>query len=76
MTRRIFFFILASGLISGCTGPKPLLLQGDANSAEVSSSGNLDDATLVAKKHCAQYERVPRFSEAAGNIAYFDCVRP
>jgi len=51
-------------------------LQGDADSAQVGYGGNVEDATLVAKKHCAQYERVPRFLEAQENIAFFDCVRP
>jgi hypothetical protein len=52
------------------------LLQGDANTAQVGYSGRIDDATLVAKQHCAQYERVPRFLEAGEDVAYFDCVRP
>ena len=61
---------------AACTGPKPFLLQGDAGTAQVGYSGSIEDATLVAKHHCAQYERVPRFLEAGENIAYFDCVRP
>ena len=61
---------------AACSGPKPFVLQGDANAAQVGFGGSIEDATLVAKHHCAQYERVPRFLEAGENIAYFDCVRP
>jgi len=61
--------------VSGCTGSRPFLLQGDANSAQVGYSGEIEGATLVARQHCAQYERVPRFLEAQENVAFFDCVR-
>jgi hypothetical protein len=68
--------LLVVASAAGCIGEKPFLLQGDANSAQVGFSGDVEGATLVAKQHCAQYERVPRFLEAEENIAYFDCVRP
>ena len=73
-TRLVFFGILLGLSAPGCTGPKPFLLQGDAGSAEVGYSGNIDGATAVASQHCAQYERVPRFVEADQNVAFFDCV--
>jgi hypothetical protein len=38
--------------------------------------GEIDGAAVVARHHCAQYERVPRFLEADQNVAFFDCVRP
>jgi hypothetical protein len=74
--RRVFFLALAGAPAVACTGPKPFLLQGDANSAQVGFAGDIAGATLVAKQHCAQYERVPRFLEAAEDIAFFDCVWP
>jgi hypothetical protein len=52
------------------------LLEGDANSAQVGYYGEIDDATLVAKQHCAKYERVPRFLDAAEDVAFFDCALP
>jgi hypothetical protein len=67
---------LASGVSVGCAGPKPFLLQGDASYAQVGYAGDVEGATLVAKQHCARYERVPKFLEAQENIAFFDCVRP
>ena len=36
----------------------------------------IEGATVVARHHCAQYERVPRFLEAQESVAFFDCVRP
>ena len=74
--RPILFSLIAGGLGAACAGPKPFLLQGDARSAQVGYTGNLEAATLVAKQHCAQYERVPRFLEAAEDVAFFDCVLP
>ena len=74
--RRLVFLLLAGGLGSGCGLEKPFLLQGDANSAQVGFSGDIAGATLVARRHCAQFERVPRFLEAEENVAFFDCVRP
>ncbi|MGA7264130.1 MAG: hypothetical protein WA709_26035 [Stellaceae bacterium] len=68
--------MLFAALGAACTGPKPFLLQGDAGSAQVGYYGEIDAATLVARQHCAQYERVPRFLEAQENVAFFDCVRP
>jgi hypothetical protein len=68
--------VLALGGAAGCEGPKPFLLQGDANSAMVGYSLDLAGAGDVAKKHCAQFERVPRFLEAQEEVAYYDCVKP
>ena len=68
--------VLAGVLSAGCTAPKPFLLQGDASAAQVGFTGDIDAAALVAKQHCARYERVPRFLEAEENVAFFDCVHP
>jgi hypothetical protein len=73
---RIFVPIVIVSLAAGCTGPKPFLLDGNADSAQVGYGGDAESATAVAKQHCAQYERVPRFLEAQENVAFFDCVRP
>ena len=67
---------LCGALGFGCSGPKPILLEGNANSAQVGYYGEIEGATIVARQHCARYERVPRFLEAQEDVAYFDCVRP
>jgi hypothetical protein len=74
--QRINIAVLAGVLAASCAGPKPFLLRGDANAAQVGFTGNIDAATLVAKQHCARYERVPHFLEAEENVAFFDCVQP
>ena len=76
VAHRVLFLVLAGGVGVGCAGPKPFLLQGNAGSAQVGYAGDIEGATLVAKQHCARYERVPKFLEAQENIAFFDCVRP
>jgi hypothetical protein len=72
---RRLFIILVCGVGTSCAG-KPFLLEGDANYAGVAYAGDIESASDVAKRHCAPFERVPRFREIQENIAYFDCVRP
>jgi hypothetical protein len=64
-----------TGSQGACTG-KPFVLEGDANYAGVTYAGDIESATAAAKRHCAPFERVPRFREINENVAYFDCVRP
>ena len=71
---RRFFIVLVSSLGLACAG-KPFVLKGDASYAGVAYAGDLESATAVAKRHCAPYERVPRFREIQEDVAYFDCVR-
>ena len=67
---------MSAGVLGlGCTA-KPFVLEGDANYAGVAYAGDMESATTVAKRHCAPFERVPRFREIQENVAYFDCVRP
>jgi hypothetical protein len=75
MSRFVAFF-LCSGLVAGCGGPKPFLIDGDAKSADIGYA--MDPATTlpVAKAHCAAYERLPRLLQAQDNVAYYECVRP
>jgi hypothetical protein len=75
MARRWLFIALVSGLELACAG-KAFLLDGDANHARIAYGGDMESATDVAKRHCAPFERVPRFVEIQGDAAYFDCVRP
>jgi hypothetical protein len=72
---RSLFAVLISGLGFACAG-KPFLLEGNPNYAGVAYAGDIASATAVATRHCAPFERVPRFHEIQENIAYFDCVRP
>jgi len=73
--RWLFIVLLVGGLGLACAG-RPFILEGDANYAGVAYAGDMESATAVAKRHCAPFERVPRFREIQENVAYFDCVRP
>lgn len=67
---------IAGSLAVACASEEPFLIEGNAYSAQVGFSHDLEGATRVARRHCAQYERVPRFLEAEENVAFFDCVLP
>jgi hypothetical protein len=67
--------VMLGGFLAACAAPPPLLLQGDANSAEISYSGDLTSAAAVAAQHCARYERVARFQMADMDTAYYACVK-
>jgi hypothetical protein len=71
----VFAALVVAGIASACAG-KPFVLEGDANYVAVTYAGDMESATAVAKRHCAPFERVPRFHEIQENTAYFDCVRP
>jgi hypothetical protein len=48
---------------------------GDARSVEIGYSGNLDEAAVLARRHCAQYEREARLADKTIDTAFFDCLR-
>ena len=73
--RPLLCFAVVGSLTIACTA-KPFVLEGDANSAQITYGGDLAAVTSVAKRHCAQFERVPRLQQVSEDVAYFDCVRP
>jgi hypothetical protein len=75
MARRWLSIALVGGLGLACAA-KPFVLEGDANYAGVAYAGDMESATAVARRHCAPFERVPRFREIQEDVAYFDCIRP
>ena len=75
-TRRVIWRIVMAAVCAACT-TQPRLMHGDAKGAQVEYDGNdLAAATVIAKAHCARFERVPRYLETALDIAWFDCVHP
>jgi len=82
MTRSIAAVLLAlatgaaGATLSGCTAPHPFILKGDANSVEVSYGGDPASALPLARRHCAQFERIPRRVGGGQDLAVFDCVLP
>ena len=75
------FVALAGATLLGCDGtgafggPGPFVREGNADSVEIGFSGDLSNAMPLARKHCAQFERVPRYAMGAQDGAVFDCVR-
>lgn len=61
---------------TGCSGPQPFIRDGDAKSVEVAYYGDVATALPLARKHCAQYERVPQLIDRGLDTAIFDCVIP
>lgn len=81
--------MLAWGLIFGavaaaltaCNAPRPNIREGNADMVQVNYGGDVATAWPLARKHCAQYERVPRLAdvgvgESGLDLANFDCIRP
>jgi hypothetical protein len=77
----VFMCGAAVGALAGCNAPNPNIREGSAESVQVSYGGDVATAWPLARKHCAQYERVPRLSDTETgenglDLANFDCIRP
>jgi hypothetical protein len=59
---------------AGCT-PQVVAMNGDANGVDVTYAGDLAASTDVARNHCAQYGRVPRYIGKGTDHVYFECDR-
>jgi hypothetical protein len=76
------FLALVGAMLSSCGGadlfggPGPFVREGNADSVEIGFTGDISNAMPLARKHCAQFERVPRYAMGAQDGAVFDCVRP
>jgi hypothetical protein len=68
--------VLAAGAGADACGAKPFVLDGGADYVRITYAGDMESATAAAKRHCAQFERVPRFREIEESVVYFSCVRP
>ena len=66
---------LALGALSGCATPQPVILHGNANSVEISHVSSAAGAEPLARRHCSQFEKVPRFISSDGEIVLYDCIR-
>jgi len=72
--RTTAWLLATIGVLVGCSS-QPFVKGGDAKSVEIGYSGNLDAATPLARRHCAQYERDARFVDRTIDSASFECVR-
>ena len=62
--------------LAACTGTHPSIRQGDANSVEISYSGDIASTLPLARQHCARFERVPELAQKGIDVADYDCVKP
>jgi hypothetical protein len=75
--------VLAGALLSGCDGgvgmfggPGPFIRESSPDAVEIGFRGDVSNAMPLARKHCAQFERVPRYVMPTLDGGLFDCVRP
>jgi hypothetical protein len=66
---------VSSAAVSGCTAPHPYVREGNANSVEITYSGDVASTLPLAARHCAQFERKPQLTDAGTDVAIYDCVR-
>jgi hypothetical protein len=57
-------------------GPGAFVRAGNAESVEIGFSGDVSNALPLARRHCARFERVPRYQMPTLDGAIFECVRP
>jgi hypothetical protein len=74
---------LVGALLSSCGGaigvfggPGPFIRESSADAVEIGFSGDVANALPLARRHCAQFERVPRYLMATVDGGIFECVRP
>jgi hypothetical protein len=72
----LFAITAAAALLAGCFNTRAFIREGNANSVEIGFPGDLSDAWPLARKHCAQFEKVPKLLEADEETALFDCRKP
>ena len=70
-----------AAVLAGCNAPNPNIREGRADFVQISYGGDVATAWPLARKHCVQFERVPRLAdteigENGLNLANFDCIRP
>jgi hypothetical protein len=73
--------LAVAAALAACNAPKPNIREGDADAVQVTYGGDVATAWPLARKHCAQYERVPRLADVGAgenglDLANFDCIRP
>jgi hypothetical protein len=71
----ILLLLVAAGILAGCVAPKPYVREGNAESVEVSYSGDVASTLPAARAHCARFERVPYLVQNTVDLAEYDCVR-
>ena len=62
-------------LLTGCGLPhQDAAMQGNANGVVINYVGDIAETLPLARKHCAEYERVPVLRQTQDDHAIYDCV--
>ena len=62
--------------LSACAEPdRAYVREGNADSVTISHQSNVASTIPLARKHCAQFERVPQLVESSTDLATYDCRR-
>jgi hypothetical protein len=73
----LFACLTLAAALPGCLGgDRAFIREGTADSVTISHQDNVAATLPVAKKHCAQFERVAQLVEANTELATYDCRRP
>jgi hypothetical protein len=78
----VLVLALIGAMLSACStsdvlgGSGPFVREGNADTVEIGFSGDASNAMPLARKHCAQFERVPRYVQPTLDGGIFECVRP
>jgi hypothetical protein len=71
-----FFLLTLGALIGGCAQKQePVAMHGNADSVTINYVGELADTLPVARRHCAQYEKVPVLRANKDNYVTYACVK-
>lgn len=74
--RRLLTVLALGAALTGCMTTTAFVREGDADSVSVGYGEDVAAAWPLARRHCAQFSRVPRLVDAGLNIANFKCERP
>ena len=72
----VALMLAAGGALCGCVTPHAYVRSGDEKSVEVVYGGDFGSAEALARRHCAEFGRVPRLAIPGTDLALFDCVSP
>jgi hypothetical protein len=68
--------IMLTAALAGCGHPTDVIVRGNEDSVGILYDGDLAGALLLARQHCAQFERVPQQRQTKDDVVTFQCVVP
>jgi hypothetical protein len=73
---RLFLLTLGMPLLGCEPHQEAVAMQGNADTVVINYVGDISITLPVARKHCAQYERVPVLAETKPDYVVYACLRP